>query len=191
MSGKLIGICGFTGSGKTELSDGAISQLRGTAYKASRTVKIGFSDPLYDMLGVMGVPEDVLRNKARWNEPLDILCGRSTRYACRELGNEFGRERIGVNVWVNIAIRRASLQRAAGRNVVIDNVRYPNEFEAVRNAGGIIVALHRPGLEIDTSHPSEAFIADLQAEANYTAVNGDSIRNGTRAMREIFIEFFG
>lgn len=49
------------------------------------------------------------------------------------------RDNVGQHVWVDAALRSAE-----GKNIVITDVRFPNEFEAVRAAGGKLVRIDRP-----------------------------------------------
>lgn len=154
----IIGICGHKGVGKSTVSEVAINLKRP---KTTPFIRIGFSDPLYSMLLAMGIPEEIVFNKTRWNEPLDILCGQTTRFACDTLGNGWGRDTIGKNVWVNAGINRAK-ELNSKYHVIIDNVRYFNEAEAVIENGGFIIAFHRKGVETDLTKPSEKEIPAIQ-----------------------------
>lgn len=177
--GKLIGICGYKGAGKTELSDAAIRQLP----PRPQIIKIGFSDPLYKIMNSIGVPQSIIDDKSKWNIPLDALEGKTLRFAIQTLGTEWGRNTIGQNIWANRAIDRATPYRHQGVHVVIDNVRFPSEFETIEKAGGQIIALIRPGLEIDLSHESEQHIERLQKYCHARVINDGEFQQIAGAMR--------
>ena len=48
--------------------------------------------------------------------------------------------------------------------VVVTDVRFPNEADMIRDLGGIVLRVERPGMENDDPHPSEAGIAELDAD---------------------------
>jgi hypothetical protein len=62
---------------------------------------------------------------------------------------EAARDYIGPAVWVNALLNRVVPRLADGTSVVVSDVRYPNEADALRFEGGIVVAVDRPG------HPPE------------------------------------
>lgn len=69
------------------------------------------------------------------------------------------REHIDSDVWIKAAMRKVTAHQHAGRNVVIPDVRFPNEAEAIKLLGGIVVRINRPGVTAGTAaidlHPSE------------------------------------
>lgn len=48
--------------------------------------------------------------------------------------------------------------------VVITDVRYPNEADAIRDAGGILVRIVRPGVDDGDTHASETALGDYDAD---------------------------
>lgn len=62
--------------------------------------------------------------------------------------------------------------------VVITDVRYPNEADAIRDAGGILVRIVRPGVDDGDTHASETALEDYDADvivendADVTALRG-------------------
>lgn len=165
---NLIGICGYKGAGKSTVCEVAINLER----PERPFVRHGFADPLYKMLHAMGIPEEIVYNKQRWDEPLDILCGKTTRYACQTLGTEWGRAHFGP-VWTNAAMNRAELAIAAGHVVILDNVRMPDEFEAIEKRGGLVIAFHRDGYDAPADiHESEMHIESIQECCNWQFKNG-------------------
>lgn len=185
MTGKLIGICGYKGAGKTTVTATAIFDPR-RSMRALPVYQMGFMKPVTLMLEAMGIPDEIISNKKRWNEPLEMLCGHSTRFAAETLGTEWGRDIIGANVWVRVAINQARAVMKQGISVAIDGVRYPNEFEQMRLEGAAMIALHRPGLEVETHHESERHIAALQKDCEHRLDNYPGTFEATaRRMREL------
>jgi len=77
------------------------------------------------------------------------------RWIMQSLGTEFGRECLHPNVWVDITCTRAAGLLAAGKSVVIDDMRYANEMAGVRDTGGFAVRVIRPQAIVTNSHSSE------------------------------------
>ena len=70
-------------------------------------------------------------------------------------GTEVMRNHIGKEVWVNSTINKAIQHRDYYGFAVIADVRFVNEWQAVRNVGGKIVHVFRGRLEDKVEHSSE------------------------------------
>lgn len=89
-------------------------------------------------------------------EPLELWNGKTTRHAMQTLGTEWGRHCIGDNFWIDIMRSAHSANLNAGyRAMIIDDVRFLNEAQAIKDLGGILVRVERPGFAVDQSHSSE------------------------------------
>jgi hypothetical protein len=64
-----------------------------------------------------------------------------------------------------VAAEDVEKQRRMGRKVVIDDVRFPNEAEMIRNLGGELWLVDRPGVAYDGDHASEGALADVLPDA--------------------------
>ncbi|NWF28222.1 hypothetical protein HW130_18440 [Streptomyces sp. PKU-EA00015] len=75
----------------------------------------------------------------------------------QRLGTEGGRGVLGKDVWVNALLGDFETW---GPTVITD-VRFPNEADAIRARGGLVVAIERPGLEPirEAGHVSENALA--------------------------------
>jgi aromatic ring-cleaving dioxygenase len=73
------------------------------------------------------------------------------------LGTEWGRELVHPQLWVMMAQRRWDAARAAGIDLVITDVRFENEVEWLRGAGGRLIYLARPDAEPVSAHASEQY----------------------------------
>ena len=70
---------------------------------------------------------------------------------------------VSEDIWIKIALRRASECERDGWNVAITDVRFANEAEAIRHAGGQVWRIDRPGAGLagqTAEHSSEAGIPD-------------------------------
>lgn len=67
------------------------------------------------------------------------------------MGTEVGRNILGQNIWVDTAFSRAP----EGKLLVISDVRFPNEFEAIKARGGQIWRVERKGVTAVNAHVSE------------------------------------
>lgn len=96
------------------------------------------------------------------DEPKDatpyVLCGQTVRHAMQTLGTEWGRELIGADIWIRAAQAEAERLFLAGfRGLAADDVRFSNEAELIKQMGGTIISILRPGLK-PMAHISEAGI---------------------------------
>ena len=87
--------------------------------------------------------------------------GVSARHMMQTLGTEWGRACIHPDFWVMIA--RAETQRIMndGGSVVIDDVRFPNEATMIRDLGGELWRIDRPGIAYNGDHESEGGLDDI------------------------------
>jgi hypothetical protein len=75
----------------------------------------------------------------------------------QRLGTEGGRENLGESVWVDGLFRD---YETWGPTVITD-VRFPNEANAIRKRGGLVVRIERPGMKPirEAGHSSENALA--------------------------------
>jgi hypothetical protein len=152
----LIGICGLKGSGKTEVA----KHLE----KALSAQRVRFSTPLKNMLRSIGLTEDEIEGHLK-ESPCDKLCGQTPRHAMVTLGTEWGRDMIGQDIWINAWKQIALANLAIGANVITEDLRFPNEFEALTSAGGIVLRVARPGIPVgehESERHSASFAADIE-----------------------------
>jgi hypothetical protein len=145
----IIGLCGLAGSGKDSVS-AILSRRHGFAY-------ISFAGPIYLAVSeITGMPPAKLKDRELKERPIPWL-GKSPRELLQTLGTEWGRGMVREDIWVRIAMRRASERE----RVVITDVRFENEAEAIRHAGGQVWLVERPGAGLAGAaggHSSEAGI---------------------------------
>jgi hypothetical protein len=143
------------GSGKTTVADTLVSTLSFQKIALAGTLK----SMLKTFLKASGLSEFVadaaISDPELKETPMAVLNGKTPRYAMQTLGTEWGRELFGEDFWVNSAIGRAKRHMDQGTSVVIDDVRFPNEADAIKEAGGYMVRVFRPGQQITQRHASE------------------------------------
>ncbi len=126
--------------------------------------------------------EDMIEGSAK-HEPHVLLNGKTPRHAMQTLGTEWGRNCMGEDFWVEAAAEQIEHALKNGLNVVVDDVRFPNEMDMIRDLGGIVVRIRRPALEkanrkpwyhrwFSTGHASEGsldhMVFDMEITNGYT-----------------------
>jgi hypothetical protein len=140
----IIGICGLIGSGKDTIADYLqnIHQFR----------RESFAHTLKDAVAcVFGWPRDLLEGRTResreWREQVDLwwaerlnMPNLTPRYVLQHWGTEVVRRAFHDDIWI------ASLEnklRKTTDDVVISDCRFPNEIEAIKKAGGLVIRVKR------------------------------------------------
>lgn len=72
------------------------------------------------------------------------------RRLLQRMGTEVGRNMLGADIWVN-----ALFENLGSGLVAITNVRFPNEYDAVKKRGGVVWRVDRPGFEPANGHISD------------------------------------
>jgi hypothetical protein len=152
----LIGIVGIAGSGKTLVAKHLVEHRGYT--------RMRFADPLKRMLrDGLGLTDEEVDGDMK-STPNPVFAGRTPRYLMQTLGTEWGRKKVSHDIWVNIWKRDAAL---AGDRVVVDDVRFSNEADAIRALGGTIWRVYRPGI-VAASHASEQAQAEITEDVLIT-----------------------
>lgn len=79
----------------------------------------------------------------------------TARHICQTLGTEWGRQCIHPDVWLYCWQRKARQNLERGIDVVVDDLRFPNEAELLRRLGGEVWYVERPAALRTTNHASE------------------------------------
>jgi hypothetical protein len=165
----LVGLCGYAGSGKDEAAKGLV---------ADGWERVALADALRDALAaldplihasnnhVVTVLSNVL---AEFDGDWDAVKKfHDVRRLLQRLGTEAGRDIHGQDCWVNIARRKIL---ATSNNVVVTDIRFANEAAMIRDLGGVLVRVERPGVGPVNEHVSEV----MPFEADHTLLNDGSI----------------
>lgn len=129
--------------------------LEGKGYKTYK-----FAQPLKDMLCMLLMHAGYTIEEARElveekkNTPLPYpFGGKTPRDLMKSLGTQWGREMVGEELWTGLMTSK--LWRAKDP-VVVDDMRFPDEFDALKGMGAKMVRIDRPGAPKPTDgHRSE------------------------------------
>lgn len=162
----IIGLAGYARSGK----DTAAEALVAAGWK-----RVAFADTLREFLyrlnplvtwlkePGMFYPavlvedrrlQDVI-DEYGWDGYKQTYWGDEIRQLLQRLGTECGRELISDTIWIDAALGKSEFD-----NVCITDCRFPNEAQAIKDRGGIVVRIERPGVGPANDHPSEHALAD-------------------------------
>lgn len=136
---KAVAICGRAQSGKTTAARLMVTHAD---YRTA-----SFADPLKRMLlkgfgdGLGLEPKHLWGSDEDKNMPLEIFGGKSARYAMQTLGTEW-RNTIDKDLWVKHMLRR--LKTTDAEFIVIDDMRFQHEYEAMVEAGVTIIGIESP-----------------------------------------------
>ena len=133
-------------------------------------VSVAFADPLYRMIAaLLNISMEEVRRLPK-NEPMEALGGQTLRYTLQTLGTEWGREKISQNLWVDTARRSILSCVAAGHPVVVDDLRFDNEYDVLSEVGCLFVRLRRDGVpeQDNPEHASETAWANFHSNADVT-----------------------
>ncbi len=140
----IIGVCGLIGAGKDTIADYLVNihQFR----------RESFANTLKDAVAaVFGWDRELLEGRTRqsreWREQVDPWWAErlgmpdlTPRWVLQYWGTEVVRKSFHDDTWI------ASLEnklRQSKDDVVISDCRFPNEIQAIKKAGGIVIRVHR------------------------------------------------
>jgi len=150
---RIVALCGSAGSGKSTAAEFLV--------RKHHYARLSYAAPIKKMILCLlteaGVgpltAKEMIVGKFK-EDPHDALAGHSPRYAMQTLGTEWGRERMAQDFWRRILLRKAKQLLDSGIDVVVDDLRFPDEAEALKALGALIVRIERP-VEAVESHASE------------------------------------
>ena len=140
----IIGICGFIGSGKDTIADYLVNSHGFRRESFANTLKDAVS-------AVFGWDRTLLEGRTKqareWREQVDPWWAErlgmpdlTPRWILQYWGTEVCRKSFHDDIWI------ASLEnklRNSKDNVVISDCRFPNEINAIKSAGGIVIRVKR------------------------------------------------
>jgi len=148
----LLGLTGKAGSGKDTIAN--ILRQRGFAQHA-------FAQPLKRGIEtIFGLPPSIWDDREAKEAPIDWL-GKSPRYLAQTLGTEWGRHLVADDLWVTLAMRAWNEKKqSVNPRMVISDVRFDNEAQAIIDAGGQVWRVVRENITTTAlDHISESGIS--------------------------------
>lgn len=150
----ILGISGRAGSGKTTLAQALVSPS--DIYSFAGPLKRA----VFETFGVGTHTRKTQIVPVRWENTPFWTQGRGGYMTYRELLQEFGMlfRRRNQRHWIDLLLNAAD---DPCDTVVIDDLRFPNEADAIRETGGIVIRLTRRGGEVP-EHISETALDDYK-----------------------------
>lgn len=165
----IIGLSGYAQSGK----DTVASILAERGYK-----RYAFADIMKDCLVAMDPYTGPLRlsdNIADYGwEKAKVLIPEIRRLV-QVFGTEVGRNILGEDIWVQALINK--IKSEMPDKVVITDVRFENEFSAVKNYGGEMWRVQRPGVTAPNNHSSEHSLEGVMNLHDHFVNNNGDLEN--------------
>jgi hypothetical protein len=169
---KIIGFAGRKQSGKTTCSEFVAKYFNGSIETFNGAKIYNFADPLKKdiCMNILGLTydqcygDDVSKNQyteVYWN---DIKL--TAREVMQLVGTDIFRK-MKKDVWASSTINK--IQNEQPKLAIIADCRFPNEVEAIKNAGGLVIKLNRNPYNSD--HASETALDEI----NYSPSNFDFI----------------
>lgn len=158
----LIGIMGRKRSGKDASAARLIAAHGYTRFALADPMRAALLalDPVLDSFGPHTFRLSDLVEDVGWEAAKE---DGEVRRLLQRFGTEMGRQHFGEDFWVDLAFRQID---AFNGPVVVTDVRFPNEAEAIESRGGVLLHLERPSLPVNTdSHASENALADFTPHA--------------------------
>jgi hypothetical protein len=147
-------------------------------YEHSRPVaRIAFADPMRSIIQTIlreiGVPAGAafaaVQPDADKETPIPGAYGRSFAELAIKVGTDVGRGWLDPEVWVNALRAKAVsfLEANPDGLVIVDDVRFRNEAALVRELGGVMIGVERPGATVSAARAA--------AEGHLTMVDMDAV----------------
>lgn len=184
----IIGLSGYLKSGK-DTAGRMITDM----YSSFKVKK--FADKLKEMAALMlGVPREMFEDQEYKDSYLpkewdyyDWDNNKMTQMTVREFLQRFGtdaiRNMVHMDAWVNAAMSGYK----EGDNWLFTDVRFPNEAQAIKNKGGVVIRLNRypPGVSpvFMDMHESEKSLDDWKFD--YTIYNLGTLEDLRNQLEEI------
>jgi hypothetical protein len=169
---RLIGFTAAARSGKDSAANYLIDEHNFT--------RVAFADPIRQILHALnpivvcfGLCDEAMKRVQDvvschgWDEAKVLYP--EIRYLLQRLGTEAGRNILGPNVWVDLAMSQAKKYE----RVVITDCRFPNECQAIHDHGGTVIRITRPGVGPVNSHVSDQPLPDELID--FTIVNDGTL----------------
>ena len=164
----IIGVSGYARSGKDTLAQHLVKHY---GFK-----QVSFADILREavfllnpIVGLNGYHYDVEGNihyeykrvsdvidEYGWGGYKETPFGEEIRALLQRLGTEVGRQLLGEDIWVTAAFRLMNSED----NYVLPDCRFINEARTVKEFGGTVIRVNRPGYGPVNSHASEVGLDD-------------------------------
>lgn len=158
----IIGLSGYAKSGKDTVAE-IIQDIQPEKWEVKK-----FSGKLKEIASILtGFPvhqfedqdfKSSILGEEWWKNYGDFYHQTTVRDFLQVLGTDAIRNGLHSNAWVNALMadyRPKKLSEYNPSRWIVTDVRFPNEAEAIKDRGGVIIRIDRPGVEPVNAHPSE------------------------------------
>lgn len=187
----VIGIMGRKRAGKNEFADALVRS------SSSESVHVfAFADAIRDIMyavdPIIGISDGEFIRYATVVDEHGYEAAKEYpefRQFAQRLGTEGGRAVFGENVWVDLVMRKVA-ELPDDALVLIPDVRFPNEYDAIKGTGGYVVRVDRPSLVEDEhdAHASETEWLGLEPD---TVVRNEGALSDLRLKAHVLLEAVG
>jgi hypothetical protein len=142
----IIGLSGYARSGKD-----TVAELLCLNYEFSR---ISFAEPMRHAILTLNPKLDSITHVSNLVEDYGWDVAKQNpevRRLLQVFGTDVGRSMFGENVWVDMAFRNVEPES----RIVVADVRFPNEADAIRKLGGVVWRINRRNHSAVNGHASE------------------------------------
>lgn len=176
---KIIGISGKKGSGKDTFYK-LFNKHSPYIYQNAK-----LTDKLREIASnITGLPLSYFYDRNKYDTHLDIW-GMNIRQLLQKLGLEALRENFDYDVWLKTFFANYDKEE----NYMITDIRFPNEIEAIREHGGIVIRLEGRSEDDGDNHGSEHALNNFN-DYDYIIDNSGSIDNYENEILELIDQMF-
>lgn len=153
---------------------------------------VKFAGPLKDMtrglLRSMGIQPSRIERMVEGDLKEEVIPGFATvtpRRIMQTLGTDWGREAVACDLWTQVGIAKVN---SLDDDVVVDDLRFPNEYAELRKLGAFMVRVVRPGISGPAAGSSRYEGLLDNHEFDYVLVNDgtlEDLRSRVRNMRDL------
>ncbi len=190
----IIGISGYARSGKDTVAQVLVDEFGFT--------RVAFADKLRDFLYTLDpiilwdynfdpmspypnhIPLKYIIDTWGWDGYKETGWARHIRKYLQRLGTECGRELIDDNIWVNAAF---NIDNIDSENLVVTDVRFLNEADAIKRRGGEIWRISRSDVGPINDHISETGLDGYEFD-RVLWNGGDGLDKFRKVVREFALD---
>lgn len=182
---QIIGLSGFARAGKDETAKVLVEEfgftqvafadkLRDMIYALNPIVEVEFDGDWAEYICVQDVIDEF-----GWGGYKETAYGDEIRRLLQRLGTEAGRQTLWDTIWIDAAFAG----QPQDAKIVVSDARFFNEFDAIRQRGGEIWRVERPGVGPANDHASELEAVDYNhfAKTLHNSRDLDFLKEITRS----------
>ena len=165
---KILGMVGTAGQGKDTFADYLQEYLEGEHH----VVRIALADFMKKGLATaFNLPVEVMYDRVAKETPLDILGGKTPRYALQKFGTEFAQGEFRKDIWPAVMSNYLATLEEQPDFVIITDIRFDMELNWCRDNNAELYFIHR-NFELEQKHWFLKFIDKCNGKAVHSSEAG-------------------